>query len=672
MRKAKSGFLTIWLWVLALGLAGAQSVVLSSEQDSLSLTPQLSLLRDPEGKLALQDVQAADFERAGAEHLHRGFDRAAYWLKVPLVSGDPVEREWLVELGHTRFEHLDWYLVKDGRVLRHVAMGNRRPRDPWSVPDRFPVLRLSLEAGESLDLLVRVQTSTQVRIALRAYTPLAYAARRDVAGSVYLACFGAMAVLGAIGLVYGLSTGFRGAFAYAASALTIGLIFLGTSGYWVSLDLPGATFGANEGVAVFNALTQIAILAYVRAFFELRERMPRMDVVAKAGIAIGLLLLAAMTVISYQAMLQAANLYAAAVALFSVVAAVLAMVRRMKIARIYLLAWLPFWISNLIHLLSLWRLVETRENPEYRVVALAVVSATLFFLAMADRTRQHRRERDEAQARLLEKERDENQRLEVLVEERTAGLLEAKELAERANHAKEMFLANISHEIRTPLSALVGLSQAMCKQSERRQLPEDFTRMLRQIRSGGSHLNLMLTNLLDLSSLNAGRPLVRNSPVDLAAWSRSVRDIVEPFAAAKGLELRWTTACSMVPSFPATRCGCRRSSSTWSTTRSSSPRKEPWTCASLSMDPALPSRCWTMAPACPAGTRPCSPPSSKTSPCQAVRIPASGSVSTSCRGIWQKPAAALMPPPRLPAARPSMWNSNPLSNRHDCAHPDRR
>lgn len=533
---AGSGFLTVWLWLLALGLAVARPAVLEAERESLLPMPHVSLLRDPGGLLSLPEVLAADFEKVETEHLHRGFDRAAYWLKVPLVSGDPVAGDWLIELGHTRFELLDWFVVKDGRELRHVAMGNRRPRDPAAMPGRFPVLNLPLEAGERIDLYLRVQTSTQVRIALRAFTPLAYAARHDVAGSVYLACFGAMAVLGAIGLIYGLSTGFRGAFAYAASALTTGLIFLGTSGYWVLLGLPGAAFGANEGVAVFNALTQIAILAYVRAFFELRERMPRVDLVAKAGIAAGLLLLAAMTVISYQAMLKAANLYAAAVALFSVTSAVLAMVRGMKIARIYLLAWLPFWVSNLVHLLSLWRVIETRENPEHRVVALAVVSATLFFLAMADRTRQHRRERDVAQARLLEKERDENHRLEVLVEERTTGLLAAKEQAERA---KEMFLANISHEIRTPLSALVGLSQAMCKQSERRQLAEDFVRMLRQIRSGGRHLNLMLTNLLDLSSLNAGRPAVKKSPVDLAAWSRSVRDIVEPFAAAKGLELRW-------------------------------------------------------------------------------------------------------------------------------------
>ena len=97
----------------------------------------------------------------------------------------------------------------------------------------------------------------------------------------------------------------------------------------------------------------------------------------------------------------------------------------------------------------------------------------------------------------------------------------------------------MSHEIRTPLSALVGLSQAMCKQSEKRQLPEDFTRMLEQIRSGGRYLNVMLTNLLDVSAVENGRPRVHVRATALGTWAQSVRDILEPFAVSRHVELRW-------------------------------------------------------------------------------------------------------------------------------------
>ncbi|HPJ57792.1 MAG TPA: PAS domain-containing sensor histidine kinase, partial [Kiritimatiellia bacterium] len=122
---------------------------------------------------------------------------------------------------------------------------------------------------------------------------------------------------------------------------------------------------------------------------------------------------------------------------------------------------------------------------------------------------------------------------------RQAELERAKEAAEEANRAKGLFLANMSHEIRTPLSALVGLAQVMVRRAENQNLPADFRRLLERIRSGGSYLGVMLTNLLDLSAGETGRMRVRCETVDLAAWSHSLQDLLEPLAEAKGVELRW-------------------------------------------------------------------------------------------------------------------------------------
>ncbi|MCB0153056.1 MAG: sensor histidine kinase, partial [Caldilineaceae bacterium] len=82
-------------------------------------------------------------------------------------------------------------------------------------------------------------------------------------------------------------------------------------------------------------------------------------------------------------------------------------------------------------------------------------------------------------------------------------LVQAKDVAESAARAKDEFLAVMSHELRTPLNSIMGLSEALLEEVYG-PLTERQQRSLRMIAAGGGRLSEIVSDVLDLSRLEAG------------------------------------------------------------------------------------------------------------------------------------------------------------------------
>ena len=129
-----------------------------------------------------------------------------------------------------------------------------------------------------------------------------------------------------------------------------------------------------------------------------------------------------------------------------------------------------------------------------------------FYLVARDRSEQHKRELELAQARRL---------------------------ADAANDAKSAFLANMSHEIRTPMNAILGMLQ-LVQQTSLTMRQEDY---IRQTEIAAKSLLAILNDILDFSKVEAGKLEMDSHSFELPTLMEDIGTILSANLGSKDVEV---------------------------------------------------------------------------------------------------------------------------------------
>ncbi len=160
------------------------------------------------------------------------------------------------------------------------------------------------------------------------------------------------------------------------------------------------------------------------------------------------------------------------------------------------------------------------KRQALRLVGLGVLSAG-FLLALAI---------------MLSREISRRIKQALALEETNAKLAVAKSEAEEASQSKSRFLANIGHELRTPLNAILGFAELIRSRAFGDD-PVRYAGYAGDIYESGTYLLNLITNLLDLSKIEAGKFELHESQFDLSHVGAECLRLVESLAKNRGVEL---------------------------------------------------------------------------------------------------------------------------------------
>lgn len=114
----------------------------------------------------------------------------------------------------------------------------------------------------------------------------------------------------------------------------------------------------------------------------------------------------------------------------------------------------------------------------------------------------------------------------------------AKDLATRANIAKSEFLTDMSHELRSPLNAIIGFSQLL-ERDQAGPLSEEQHEFVAYIHKAGEHLLRMITDILDLSKIEAKRLTLKSIDIEVDRFILDAIKGVRGLAHARAIAVQY-------------------------------------------------------------------------------------------------------------------------------------
>jgi len=395
------------------------AVQLRDNLDEYSLSTQAQYLADPEAKLdataALADTR---WQPLGDQSPVFGFVDGAYWFRTRIEHAGHAEQRWVYLLTYALLDHVELHIVRADGTRETRRSGDRMEFASRDLKHRHFNFLIDIAAGESVELLLRVQTESSMQAPQWLITRSAFFARTHEAQAGMGVYYGVLLALLLFNLIIFVSLREAAYGWYVLYVLSFGMVQLNLNGLAFEYLWPTSPNWANLALPLTMAFAMTMMTQFASSFLDLRRRRPGLWRIFTAMCAFQLLMLIAIPLIGYRPAILIETACVFVIALLILVAAIRLVFDGYKAARYFLLAWTAVLLGAVSYALVSFGALPKLFITEYGIQIGSALEMTLLSFALAFRIRDLESEKQ----RLVQANRDE---LETQVAQRTRDLNEA-------------------------------------------------------------------------------------------------------------------------------------------------------------------------------------------------------------------------------------------------------